>query len=185
MSVRGAAREALRDGTRAAHEALDGLFARFDLADERGYRRFLKAHAMALPPLERALDEAGMARLLDDWPARRRADALAADLAALGEAMPSPLAVAPLATPAAAWGTVYVLEGSRLGGAMLARAIGIGLPHGYLGAPQPPGSWRKLLERLELALYQPDHIGEATEAAAHAFVTFGEAGRTMMERHER
>ena len=185
MSVRGAAHEALRAATHDAHEALDALFAGFDLGDEAQYRRFLRAHAMALPPVEAALDAAGMAGLLDDWPARRRAAALTADLGALGEPPPPALTAPALPSAAAAWGAAYVLEGSRLGGAMLARSVGPGLPTSYLGTPQAAGAWRRFLERLQSALYQPEAIAAAAAAAVSVFALFGAAGRAMSERQHR
>lgn len=94
---------------------------------------------MALTAVEQALDDAGFADALDDWPERKRAGAVAADLAAIGEAPPPPLAAPPLDTPAARWGAAYVVEGSRLGGALLARSVPDNLPKSYLGSTQPPG----------------------------------------------
>jgi heme oxygenase len=174
--------QTLRDSTRAAHETLDGLFGRFDLATASDYSAFLTAHAMALPALESALDKAGMATMLDDWTARRRSDALAADLAAMCVPLPDPLPVPPAAGAPAAWGAAYVLEGSRLGGAMLARQVGDGLPRSYLGTPQPAGAWRKFLERLGDALSEPEDAAAAGVAASQAFALFERAGRLMLER---
>lgn len=174
--------QTLRDSTRAAHDGLDGLFGRFDLAIASDYRAFLTAHAMALPALESALEDAGIAAMLEDWTTRRRSDALAADLGALGMPLPNALAVAPLGGEPAAWGVAYVLEGSRLGGAMLSRQVGEGLPRSYLGTPQPAGAWRKFLERLSEALYRPADAAAAGSAASQAFALFERAGTMMLER---
>jgi heme oxygenase (biliverdin-IX-beta and delta-forming) len=167
------ARAALFEGTRADHEALDALFAGFDLADAGGYARFLAAHAEAGLPVEAALDGAGA--LLPDWPARRRGAALTADLGELGqpfaiEAVPS------LTDPAAIAGAVYVLEGSRLGGRVLARGVGPGLPTRYLDAHQEHGAWADLLTRLELLLDDESRRARAVESARAVFARFAEAG---------
>jgi len=175
------ARAALRSGTRADHELLDALFGDFRLDDPADYRGFLTAHAMALPAIERALDEAGFAEWLADWPARRRADGIAADLAALGEAMPAPLDAPKLDTPAAQWGAAYVVEGSRLGGAMLARGVVDGLPKAYLGTPQAPGAWRSFLQRLDEELRDPLDITQATDAARATFAVFEQAARIVID----
>jgi heme oxygenase (biliverdin-IX-beta and delta-forming) len=170
------ARAALRAGTAADHERLDALFGGFRLDDPQDYRAFLKAHAMALTAIEQALDAADFAEALDDWPGRRRGDAIAADLAALGEAPPAPLSAPSLDTAAAQWGAAYVVEGSRLGGALLARSVPENLPKSYLGLVQPPGNWRKFLEKLDKALPLPQDIALATESARATFGLFEEAG---------
>ena len=123
-------RDLLRDGTRAAHDRVDAGFARFELSGVEGYRAFLQVQAAALLPLEAALDRAGAAGILPDWSERRRGSALLADLAALGD--PGPAAVSPPVLPggdSGLLGVLYTLEGSRLGAAVLARAVS--------GSPDP------------------------------------------------
>lgn len=179
MAERGHAHEALRAGTAADHERLDALFGRFRLDDPADYRAFLTAHAMALPAIEQALDAAGFGARLADWSERHRANALAADLAALGEPMPPPLATPALDTPAAQWGAAYVVEGSRLGGAMLARSVAAGLHAAYLGTPQAPGAWRGFLKALDENVRGSDEIAQATDAARATFALFERAGQTL------
>ena len=176
------ARAALRAGTAADHERLDTLFGRFRLDDPNEYRAFLKAHAMALTAVEQALDEANFADALDDWPHRKRGEAIATDLAAIGEALPAPLPAPSFDAPAAQWGAAYVIEGSRLGGALLARSVPDDLPKSYLGSAQPPGNWRKFLEKLDKALSHPQDIANATESARATFGLFERAG--LMARGE-
>ena len=176
------ARAALRAGTAVDHERLDALFGRFRLDDANEYRAFLKAHAMALAGVEQALDAAGFADALGDWPERKRGEAIAAVLAALGEASPPLLAPPALDTRAAQWGAAYVIEGSRLGGALLARSVPAHLPKSYLGSLQPPGSWRKFLEQLDRALPHPHDIAGATESARATFGLFEQAGLRVRER---
>ena len=165
-------RAALRHGTALDHERLDALFGGFRLGDPADYRAFLTAHAMALPAIEQALDTAGFADQLDDWPRRRRSDAVVADLAALGAPVPTPFAAPLLATPAAQWGAAYVVEGSRLGGALLARSVPEDLPRSYLGTPQAPGAWRMFLDSLDKHVRLPQDIAQATETARAVFGMF-------------
>jgi heme oxygenase len=169
--------QALREGTRDAHEALDGLFARFDLSDAAGYAAFLSAHAQALLPLEAALDAAGADRVMPDWPARRRGALLIADLAALGIAPPAPGTVPPLDSPAAIAGALYVVEGSRLGGKFLARQVASDLSKHYLSPHQASGMWTKLLAQIDTLLYDASRQSIAIETARAVFATFEVAGR--------
>jgi len=119
----------LRQETAAAHRAVEiaaGLPGRVvtvaDYAD--CLARFFRLFA----PLEAAIGGfAGWAELGIDLAARRRTPALLADLAALGHRAP---AAAPVKLPgfAAALGALYVLEGSALGGKILAAAFERQLP---------------------------------------------------------
>lgn len=179
MADRGPAHAALRAGTAPDHERLDGLFAGFDLTDPAGYRAFLTAHALALPAVEQALDAAGFAGDLADWPDRRRTGVLAADLAALGGVMPPPLPAPDLPSAAARWGAAYVVEGSRLGGAMLARRVGGDMPRAYLATPLPAGAWRHFLAELDSHLPEADDQADAVAAANAIFAMFEAAGRKV------
>lgn len=171
------ARAFLRAGTADAHQRVDRLFASVDLGSAEDYARFLSAQAAAFLPAERALDEAGIDAVVPDWTARRRGLALEADLDALGVPLPDPLPMPALDDVAAQLGALYVLEGSRLGGALLRRSIGPGLPRAFLDGPQPPGAWRKLLEKLDEFLYDPKQLQAATEAAREIFAAFEAGGR--------
>lgn len=184
---------ALREATAGAHERVDAAFAGFDLADAVDYARFLAAHADVVGPLEAMLDAHGAARIAPDWPERRRGAALAGDLATL-DAHPAP-ASATLAPAlariddalaaggdAALAGALYVIEGSRLGGRMLARGVADGLPTAYLAAPQAPGQWRKLLAELDTLPYIDRDIATAIAAADAVFSAFEVAAGGRRER---
>lgn len=132
----------LRAATAADHDLVDARFGSFVLDDAADYRCFLVAHARALPAVETALATGSE---LPEW--RRRTDVLADDLAAMGEAMPAPLAFT--LDGAARWGALYVMEGSRLGGQLLARGVPSGLPAAYLAAQHGSGEWRALLNAIE------------------------------------
>lgn len=119
--------ERLRDATRDAHTALEAaLDWQRTVSTRDGYRRLLgRFHGF------HAGWEPAIAALLDD-PAfsepRRRTHLLAADLLALGLA-PGELDRLPVCPPihlqdrAGALGAMYVLEGSTLGGQVVARHV--------------------------------------------------------------
>jgi heme oxygenase len=117
-----ALRNILKDATATDHAKLDGRLAAFDLHELTGYRRFLEANAAALLPLEGALVAAGVRDILPDWDRHRRSRAILSDLAAVG-GTPQLLDPPVLSGPLAVLGTLYVLEGSRLGAAYLLRHV--------------------------------------------------------------
>ena len=116
-------REQLKEATRSAHQDLDSSFNRLDLTDPLDYRLFLDAHATVLPSCEATLAASGAHTLLPDWNDRIRAPALADDLATVGARRVFTTTSATPIEPAAAFGMMYVLEGSRLGGAVLAQRV--------------------------------------------------------------
>lgn len=175
------ARTALRAATAADHERVDTLFSRFNLTREDGYRRFLLAQAAAFLPLEQAIDEAGGIEFVDDWHDRKRGHLLEQDLADLGEIPPPSVEALSLSTPPRLAGAIYVLEGSRLGGAVLKREIPDDFPKRFLSAPQAHGSWRKVLDRLDKFLYRTDQIDEAAESAHQVFQRFEAGGLRYLE----
>jgi heme oxygenase len=131
--------------------------------------------------METALEAAGVGALLPDWSERRRGHLLAADLAELGVEPPEAIAPPGLASEASLWGALYVLEGSRLGGALLKRSLAPGAPCRFLDAPQQAGAWRKLLAKLEECLYDPARVGAACETAKQVFKRFEYSGRRYLE----
>ncbi len=171
----------LREATRDAHEALDALFTGFDLTDVEGYRRFIGAQADALLPAEAALDAANAPAVVEDWPSRRRGHLLAADRDALG--LPSRIVVEapPLGGPAATAGALYVLEGSRHGARHLRRLVPSGSPTSFLDADQPPGNWAKILDRIDMILYDMDTADAALASALKVFAMFDRSGRAWLK----
>lgn len=115
----------LRRETAEAHARLDRGWEGHDLTRRSAYAAFLSSMAGALVPLEAAMEAAGVAKRLPDWPARRRSAALLRDLAGLEvELAPIP-ALGDLAELGSAGmaGILYVLEGSRLGGSVILRRV--------------------------------------------------------------
>ena len=117
-----ALRDKLKQATTSAHRSLDARLTSFDLTNIDGYRRFLEANAAALLPLETALEDAGVSSLFPDWPERSRRAAILSDLGRVDGAVHPLRDVAPLDRNAML-GTMYVLEGSRLGAKYLLRMM--------------------------------------------------------------
>ena len=182
MSPETSPRLALRDATRPHHERVE---AAVDLPartrDRATYRALLASLYSLFGPLEEQLAglpwrEAGL-----DFAAHRRAHLLRADIADLGGA---PEAVAPAALPrtdglAAGLGALYVLEGSALGGKIIAREAEAALGLGGVGTSFFRGgdgaTWRAFGRALDAALDTPDRFRRARHAAEQTFDAFGRA----------
>lgn len=158
------------------HQQVDSIFSTMNLAEERDYGRFLSAQAAAHIPVERALDGGGAASVLADWPDRRRAHLLLDDLATMGLAEPAAEERPEFVGEAAILGAVYVLEGSRLGGALLKRSVPPSLPATFLGAGNSL-AWRRLLDLLAARLRSDGEIQIAIKAACEVFMLFERSGR--------
>lgn len=156
---------------------MDEAFGHFDLTKESSYRTFLTAHARVVPSVEAWLDEHQPADMRP-WTQVRRWPALRADLAALGISPPVPVPFAMATDIASVCGATYVLEGSRMGGALLSRRVSPGLPAAYLGAPPQIALWRAFFTSLDLHLPTQDAIDRACEAAIQTFNIFHAAGET-------
>jgi heme oxygenase len=118
----GGLRQRLRAATADAHGRLDAQLARLDLRALSGYRHFLEVSAAALLALEAALVRADVGRLFPDWRLRSRSRVIVNDLGCVGGS------VRPFAVPDRfgfddVLGTMYVLEGSRLGARALAGVV--------------------------------------------------------------
>lgn len=119
--------EQIRHATRERHATLDaGLDLRAETLTRERYAEVLRCMAAVLLPLEERLHAVeGLRAWLPDLPRRRKSHRLTADLAAVGDARAvEPAAVPELRDVSEAMGCAYVLEGSTLGGAVLARTLG-------------------------------------------------------------
>lgn len=166
----------MRAATAPEHERVDAAFGGFDLSDRDGYRAFLLAQAQPMATVEAAVDAFDPIATLPDWPDRRRVPLIAADLADLGAPMPSPEPLN-LTSTAAALGAIYVLEGSRLGGALLARTVPMDLPARFIRCPAAPKRWRGLIEVLDRTLVTQAQRDAASSAARAVFDLFWRSAR--------
>jgi heme oxygenase len=171
-------RHRLRSATADTHARLDVALGTFDLQSLTGYRAFLEAIAAALLPLESALGAASVRRMFPDWEQRARCGAILADLTRVS-GVARPLA-APRLDFAGVLGTMYVLEGSRLGAKVLLKTArqspdpAVSNATAYLrhGSGRLWPSFLGMLERHAAAL--PDDSG-VIEAALGAFDLFAAA----------
>ncbi|WP_432513120.1 biliverdin-producing heme oxygenase [Kineococcus sp. SYSU DK001] len=152
----------LRAATARAHHDLDTSLAVLDRPwDAGGHRRWLELTWGLLAPLERSL--AAWARTdpgVLDVASRARADLALADLRALGvpegdlAALPECPGTPAVPDRAAAVGVCYVLDGSTLGGRLIARAVvAAGVPAeattSLTGRPGAGRRWRDTVAAVE------------------------------------
>lgn len=170
-------RASLKAATDESHGRLDRLAARFDLSSDTGYRNFLTASAAALLPVETALEQAGVAHLFGDWPARRRSQAILDDLGGMGSDVPGSKAVEPPASPAGIFGMLYVLEGSRLGARTVLKQLEAASERArrnlrYLSHGSDANLWRSFTARLETEAAVLGDVATTIAAARDAFAVF-------------
>lgn len=143
----GTLRHVLMTGTHDLHQTLDHGIGAFD--DARSYATYLSgSHAFRAAVEPQVIGDG-------DWRIQPLVSLIAQDMADLGVVAQGPTTPIPLTTPAARAAACYVLEGSALGGRILARrAAGLGFTdrHGarHLAAQTAsPARWRQFLEWLE------------------------------------
>ena len=177
------ARQSLRDATRALHDRVEtavDLPARANTMD--GYRGLLRAMLGLFAPIEDRLAALPWARAGLDLDAHRRAPLLRADLRQFaGDADPArPCTDLPApATLAAGFGCLYVLEGSALGGQIIAREAAASLGLGpettrfFRSDGREVGrTWRAFGAALDGYVTTPERLDEATAAASQTFEAF-------------
>jgi heme oxygenase len=172
----------LKQATAAVHARLDARLGALDLQSAGGYRQFLEINASALLPLERALTAAGVRELLPDWDRRVRAGAVLSDLAALG-GKPYPLEAPPMPDRLAMLGTLYVLEGSRLGAAYLLKTVArcsdpvVSRNTSFLAHGAGQDFWSSFLSVLERT--EAVDADDLISPARRAFDLFAESARVL------
>ncbi len=178
-------RARLREACAEQHRPLDERLGILDLRLAHDYRRFLEISAAALLPLEAALVRAHVERLFPDWERRARSRAILADIARLGGCVRSSSALEELSL-GGILGTMYVLEGSRLGAKMLLRQ-----PAGstdpavrdacaYLAHGSRSNLWQSFLTALEFHGERLSDDRAAVRAALHAFDLFADAASSIV-----
>jgi heme oxygenase len=156
----------LRAHTAHAHASIDLTFGSYDLTNPALYADMLAAHARALPTAESLIVDDR-----DGPPLRLRTPLLVADLTMLGYSMPEPITFAASILGGGRWGVRYVIEGSRLGGGVLAKRVGIGLPTAYLSDRHEAGEWRRFgaAFEAEAARHAASWLSEAVVGAEACF----------------
>ncbi|MCW0393432.1 Heme oxygenase [Xanthomonas sacchari] len=175
----------LREATAQQHQAVEDLPAMRALMDPAlslaDYVQVLRRHHAVLASWEQR--EAAWLRDCGDahWQYQPRTPLLAQDLHALRAAPPAPPAPQPLPPAAEAgtrWGMLYVVEGSRLGGRVIARHLrqtlagaAPALSYFELGHADP-AAWRHFQQRLERALPSAPLQQAAVDGARAMFAHF-------------
>lgn len=148
------------------------------MQDRGHYARVLQVLDAFLAGWEPAVTAALGPRWNDWLRARSRHHFLRRDLRELGISARPAASIAPLQGHAAAWGSLYVMEGSALGGQFISRSLahagldagrGAAYFHGWGDATG--GMWREVRGLLASELATPGAVAQACEAARQTFDT--------------
>jgi heme oxygenase len=175
----GSVRHLLRSATATDHAEVDSRFAMLIGRGVAGYAEFLQLSAAAISPLEQALREANVERILPDWEDRSRGASLGADLADLGLSAPPAARPPSVGGEAHQFGVLYVLEGSRLGAKVLIRRLlaspGLQTVHPlrYLRHGEGLPLWPTFVQQLESSAAVRRSTGDVIAGAHMAFGWFG------------
>ncbi|PPU92704.1 biliverdin-producing heme oxygenase [Xanthomonas albilineans] len=172
----------LREATASQHEAVERLptmralmSGTLSLCD---YAQLLRRHHAVLAGWEQReaawLRDCGDAR----WRYQPRIPLLVQDLLVLQVPPPALLPAPPAHAAGSGWGMLYVVEGSRLGGRVIARQLrarlaesASALRYFELGNADPD-AWRHFQQRLEQALTTPARRQAAIDGARTMFAHF-------------
>jgi len=171
-------RFALKRATDEAHARVEGIVQAAEMFGSiEGYRRYLAGSYAARARLEHRLDASGAERLWPEWPRRRIAHLIAADIDDLGGValVSSGMSSLPL-SEAELLGVLYVLEGSSLGARVLVNmAGGLGLSSTYGARHLFEQAGDKTAWRSFVALMNTTAEPPSIEAALAAFDVFADA----------
>lgn len=170
-------RTLLRDETRQEHEGLDnGLMQLRPFEDLRRYTALVRAHHAFFACCSRFYQDAALGTLLPDLAGRDRVGLAALDLQDLRAKPADHASVVVEGDLATGLGWLYVAEGSKMGGAVLAKRaslLGLSAGHGARHlAPSTEGAaahWRSFTEALNAIPLDSAAQHRAVSAAKDAF----------------
>ena len=179
---------ALRQATREHHDRVDRLIDLPRMRDRGHHARVLQALDAFLAGWEPAA-AAALGPKWQEWlRARSRRAFLRLDLDALGVTPTPPARIAPFGGRCAAWGSVYVMEGSALGGQFISRSMaragleeGAAYFHGWGEATG--GMWREVRGLLATELDTAERVAQACQGARQTFDTLAHLLESSL--HER
>ncbi|CAI3949747.1 Heme oxygenase (HemO) (PDB:1J77) [Commensalibacter communis] len=164
----------LRNRTKSVHGKLDehlmglGLFS-----DKEKYKQFLTIQYYIHLDADHLYSNSQLAAMIPNLKLRNRFNKLKEDMADLNVPTPAPIHTPVITNTSSAIGTLYVVEGSKLGAKYLLHSVGtIGLSDQYgarhLGADDEGRgvSWRSFQAAIDTA---PIDISVAVHAAEQAF----------------
>lgn len=165
--------QSLRGATQASHESLDRKLGALALDEQDSYTHFLSVHFAGISPLFAAFDRFVSDELAIDAP--DFPEMLRADLSELGIDAGS-LRRLEKHPDAQGAGLAYVIAGSRLGVAAIARGGYWGKSHEcasrYMTDTKGLAIWRALVPFLQNGTYSPTRTRHACDAALAGFATF-------------
>lgn len=170
----------VKESTKTLHEEVEQLLLPqlTGIRDGDDYAAVLKMFYGFFYPLETNLLHTLTATDLPDLAERRKASSIVQDLQRIGHAeakIPLCTALPPIQSKAQAFGVLYVLEGSTLGGKMIAKMLrknnAAAVPedalHFFFGYGEETGSkWKTFLQ----ALNNQEPAGEVIAAANNTFL---------------
>ena len=167
--------------THSPHNKLDALVkAHAPFKTQANFARFVVAQYLFQSELVSLYNDAELIAIVQDLPARCRAEAAKADLADLETDVPEPVAGAVNnPTKAKALGWIFVSEGSKLGAAFLIkRAVGLGLSETFgarhLGEPAGGRAegWKSFIKTLDGLEFSAEEEADIEKGAIDAFNRF-------------
>lgn len=167
---------ALRDGTRAEHEAIEAALS-IEHMSRAQYVRLLERFRGYYGPLERTLASFDWGSVGIDFDARRKVTKLERDLAVLGGRAIESADVPALQDLAEAFGALYVIEGASLGGQIISRMLrerwemtperGGAFFYGY--GPETGAMWRSFCAAI--SAFAPEGDARIVSSAVRTFVS--------------
>ncbi|MBO9769035.1 MULTISPECIES: biliverdin-producing heme oxygenase [Xanthomonas] len=182
LAVPPSAALALRHATQDAHRLVEAVPLMQALAqgqvDSAAYAQILRRHHALLAGFETQYGNWLTTLVGNGWQYRRRVPALRDDLHALGQQPDLPVALPASAEDAARWGMLYVIEGSQLGGRVIARSLRkqqpalAGALRYFEMADDDPAGWRRFQAALDRRLATPSARDAAIDGAQAMFAHF-------------
>ncbi|PPU95534.1 biliverdin-producing heme oxygenase [Xanthomonas populi] len=172
----------LRDATQRVHCLVEAIPLMQALGqgrvDHNAYALILRRHHALLAGFEAQLRDWLSTVAGTGWQYRRRVPALREDLRTLGQQPDAPVALPVVDHESARWGMLYVVEGSQLGGRMIARSLrkqqpGLATALRYFElADDDPAGWRRFQAVLNHHLDTPCARAAAIDGAQAMFAHF-------------
>ena len=177
--------EKLKENTKLNHQALERkLIARMrTLKSKEDYAKFIALFYSYFGGLELSINKYLDLSQLPDYGRRRKTSALADDLSLLGEKLPvlyAKSALPKINNHCQAFGALYVIEGSTLGGRVICKMLSEQMDmtgfsemlffNGY--GDQTASMWQIFKQSMDQPVYKLKHE-IVIESANHTFIKFG------------
>lgn len=174
--------EPLKTVTHQSHQALEGFLIPIikNTHTVTDYVQLLKMFYGYYQPVEKAIDQFPIIHDLPDYDQRRKSQLMLDDLQSLGDNNSIPIcsSVPALTTIEEAYGAMYVLEGSTLGGLIIAKMLqrNLNLPEGkgfafFSGyGPETASKWAVFIKVLDDYYNKLENSGRMALTATQTFI---------------